>query len=643
MAFPPQFLDEIRARVTLSGLVGRRVKLIRRGREHTGLCPFHNEKTPSFTVSDDKGFFHCFGCGAHGDVLGWVMQADGLSFPEAVERLAAEAGLEVPVATPEERERETRRAGLIEAMEAACKHYERTLWQPEGREALAYLRGRALTDETIRKFRLGFAPAGNSLKSAILSDQMPEPLLLEGGLLRKPDDGRATYDFFRDRVIFPITDGRGRVIAFGGRTMGDGEPKYLNSPDTPLFDKRRTLYGLNEARRAAHEKNRVLVTEGYMDVIALSQAGFEEAVAPLGTALTEAHIEGLWRLAPEPYLCFDGDNAGQRAAARAAGRALPLLAPERSLRFVTLPRGEDPDSLIRTQGAQAMEELLARSTAMDALIWTLETEGRDIDTPERIAGLEKRLEERALSIADRKVQFQYQAAFRQRLKDMMYQRKGAGREGRWQKGGKQGAAGAGFGSAPGGGNGTFRGFRGGSGGNYKPPFGSGLGISAGVGSVAGGAPGMLRRRQDQALLAVVINHPAILDMFAEDLAMVNLTDPMLDNLRQEILKVYAADTDLDSETLRNHLIAQGNPEVLDSVTGQDVYVHAGFARADAAEDVARSGFLQVLSKHMEPGRRAEFEEAKHVYVNDPTEENWNRFERLKSERNVLSGADDAPA
>lgn len=621
MAFSPQFLDEIRARLTLSDIVSRRVKLQQRGREHTGLCPFHSEKTPSFTVSNDKNFYHCFGCGAHGDVIGYLMRVEGVSFPEAVERLAAEAGLEVPVSTPEEREQAQRRAGLLEVMEAACAYYEKMLRSPRGKTALDYLYGRGLTDETISRFRLGYAPAGNSIKTAIMSDAMPEALLAEGGLVRKPDDGRAAYDFFRDRVLFPISDGRGRVIAFGGRTLGDGEPKYLNSPDTPLFDKRRTLYGLANARPAAHDKGRILVTEGYMDVIALSQNGFAEAVAPLGTALSESHLALLWKVADEPYLCFDGDNAGQRAAGRSAERALPLLAPEKSLRFITLPAGEDPDSLVSGtgpgQGPAAMEELIAGATPLDTVVWRMETEGREIDTPERVAGLEKRLEDRALSIADRKVQFQYQSRFRQKMRELINARDAARRP----QGSGYGGGGRNFGGQNFGGR-NFR--RGGAPGWEDRRAG---------GSPAANSPrsrpDILKKRHEQVLLAVVINHPGLLDMFAEDLAMVNVSDPNLDHLRQEVLKHYATAENLDSERLKSQLENAGNAEILNTVLGPDVYVHAGFARLDTAEDEVRAGFLQVLASHLAPARRAELEDARRLYVSEPTDENWERFEKLK--------------
>jgi DNA primase len=621
MAFPPQFLDEIRARVTLSDVIGRTVKLVRKGREYSGLCPFHAEKTPSFTVNNEKNFYHCFGCGAHGDAFGYLIQKDGVPFLEAVERLAAEAGLAVPKATAEDRRKAERRAGLLDATEAACAFYERTLHGPDGRRALEYLKGRGLTDETIRRFRLGFAPAGNSLKTAIQSDEMPEALLLEAGLIRRPDDGRSPYDFFRDRVIFPILDGRGRVIAFGGRTMGDGEPKYLNSPDTPLFDKRATLYGLSEARRAAHDKDRVLVVEGYMDVIALSQAGLREAVAPLGTALTESHLRALWKLAPEPVLCFDGDSAGLRAAGRAAERALPLLEPEKSLRFVTLPPGEDPDSLVSAQGTQAMEELIGRAAPLDAVIWSLETEGHTFDTPERLAGLEKRLDGRALSIEDRSVQFRYRAAFRDRLRALA----DAARPKRA--------------FAPGAGRGQGRGRAGNRGGRGQTDPGQYGGQAHALQARTG--PAVLRRRLEQVLLAVVVNHPEILDMFAEDLAMVNFSDPKLDNLRQEILKLCADVPDLDSGGLKTHLEQGGSADALKSLLGSDVYVHARFARPDAREEDARSGFLEVLSRHLEPRRKAELEEARHVYVNDPTEENWERFEKLKLDARHRDGAGDA--
>ncbi|MEC7488080.1 MAG: DNA primase [Pseudomonadota bacterium] len=604
MAFPSQFLDEIRARVRLSDIVGRTVKLARRGQEHMGLCPFHNEKTPSFTVSDDKNFYHCFGCGAHGDVIGYVMNVDGLTFPEAVERMSAEAGLEVPVSTPAEREQEKRRAGLIDVMNSASAHFEHTLWSPDGHPALKYLRERGLRDETIRNFRLGFAPPGNTLKTALLSNEIPEAALFEGGLVRKSEEYKNTYDFFRSRVIFPISDGRGRVIAFGGRSQGDGEPKYLNSPDTPLFDKRRTLYGFDRARRAAHQKGRVIVTEGYMDVITLAQAGFVETVAPLGTALTESHIMQLWTLCDEPVLCFDGDRAGLGAATRTAARVLPLLVPDKSFRFITLPAGEDPDSIVSAQGPGALESLIETASSLSTMVWSMETTGRAIDTPERIAGLEKRLEDHALSIADRNVQYRYRSLFRENLRLFSRNTRNISRNTQNHE--------------------IFRRDK-----SAREAWREDTGV-AGFSHLRSG-PEILKKRLEQVLLATILNHPVLLNTFAEDIAMMNVSDPMLDKLRQEILKVHAQAEKLDPDQLKNQLEIQGNIEILQSVLGPEVYVHAAFAREGSTEENVLSGFMEVLNRLLEPVRRAELEEARQYYINDPTDANWERFEKLKTD------------
>src|SRR5438270_9660730 len=423
MAFPPGFLDELRARISLVGLVGRRVRLIRKGREHAGLCPFHNEKTPSFYGVEDKGFFHCFGCGANADAIGYLMRADNLEFIEAIERLAGEAGLQVPQSTPQERERAQRQKTLLEALAAAAALFEAQLWAPGGARAREYLFGRGLDEETIRRFRLGWADDHRqrpALRRA-LSPEFPEALLLEAGLLRQPEGGGTPYDYFRGRVIFPIGDRAGRVIAFGGRVLGDDVPKYLNSPDTPLFEKGRVLFAWAAARANAaratdgEAPSAAIVVEGYMDVIALHRAGFATAVAPLGTALTETQLRELWRLSPEPVLCFDGDTAGQRAALRALHRALPLLKPGRSLRFATLPPGEDPDSLIRAAGKPAVAEILAAARPLSEVLWHSELAARPIDTPERRAELEHRLMAEAALIADRSVQGEYRRFLRDRL------------------------------------------------------------------------------------------------------------------------------------------------------------------------------------------------------------------------------------
>jgi DNA primase len=417
MSLPRGFLDELRTRVSIVDVVSRKVRLTRKGHEYSGLCPFHNEKTPSFTVSAEKGFYHCFGCGAHGDSLSFEMHANGLAFMEAVERLAAQAGMEVPQATPEEADQARRSATVLEAVEAACKFYEQRLRMPEGREALAYAERRGLSEETIARFRLGYAPTGNALKAALVRDGWEESTLIEAGLIGRPDDGRSTYDILRGRLTFPIADKRGRVIAFGGRILGDGQPKYLNSPDTPLFHKGFVLYGLAQARAAAFERGRVVVVEGYMDVIAMSQAGLAEAVAPLGTALTEGHLAELWRVCDEPILCFDGDAAGQRAARRAAERALPELKPGHSLRFALLPEGQDPDDVVKSGGKAAMEAVLGAARPLSDVLWETTLEGRDVATPERRAALDRDIRELASRIKDEAVRGYYQ----QDLKERAYQ------------------------------------------------------------------------------------------------------------------------------------------------------------------------------------------------------------------------------
>src|SRR5882757_5695476 len=418
MAFPPGFLDELRARLSLSDVVGRKVSLKRKsGAESSGLCPFHNEKTPSFTVNDKKGFFYCFGCGVHGDAVGFVMKTEGLSFPESVEKLAREVGLPVPRATPAERERADRVATLRQVVEEAARWFQKQLRLPVGRQGLDYLRGRGLEEAAIDDFRLGFAPdTRDGLLAALKREGVPIDKIVEAGLAIQPDDGnREPYDRFRGRVMFPINDRRGRVIAFGGRVMGAGEPKYLNSPETPLFHKGANLYCLDRARVAATKDQPVIVAEGYMDVIALHGAGFVGAVAPLGTALTEGQLGELWKLADEPYLCFDGDNAGRRAAARAAERALPLLRPGKSLRFLALPSGEDPDSLIRVHGAVAVSRLLQQARPLADIVWDMDTEGKPADTPERRASIKQAVERRIGEIADPTVRDYYKTEMRNRL------------------------------------------------------------------------------------------------------------------------------------------------------------------------------------------------------------------------------------
>lgn len=414
MALPPAFLDELRARTPLAGLIGRKTRLVRSGRQWKACCPFHGEKTPSFYVYDDH--FHCYGCGAHGDAISFVMQSQGAGFAEAVEQLAAEAGLEVPRPSRAAEEAERRQADLFGVLGAAEASFQRRLFLPEGRAALEYLRGRGLSEETIRSFGLGWSGEGRGALAADLSREgIGAALLVEAGLTRDTGEPGRFTDLFFNRVMFPIRDLRGRTISFGGRTLGSGQPKYVNGPETAVFAKRRVLYAADLARGAARSGAEIVLVEGYMDVIALHQAGFGGAVAPLGTALTEEHLESLWRLAPVPVLCFDGDAAGGRAAARAAEVALSLLSPERTLRFATLPAGEDPDTLVQRHGPTAIAQVIAAARPMVEALFDLLRAGGDGGLPEQRAALRARLEGAARRIPDRSLATEYRRALLDRF------------------------------------------------------------------------------------------------------------------------------------------------------------------------------------------------------------------------------------
>jgi len=421
VSLTPQWLDELRSRTTLSALIGRTVKVTKAGREYKACCPFHNEKSPSFTINDEKGFYHCFGCSAHGDAIRWMTDQRGLSFMDAVKELAAEAGMDVPAPDPQAAMRAEKANSLYDVMTAAQEWFVTQLLGVEGAAARGYLKQRGFTEQTIRDFGFGLAPDNRTgLKTAL--KQFGDPMLIEAGLLISVEE-KAPYDRFRGRLMIPIRDPRGRVIAFGGRILGEGEPKYLNSPDTPLFDKGRTLYNLDKCSPASRQTGRVIVVEGYMDVIALAQAGFADTVAPLGTALTEQQIHMLWRMTEKPLLCFDGDSAGQKASMRAALRALPLLKPGHSLQFVTLPEGQDPDDIVKSSGATALTKLLEASQPLVERLWRAEVASGPLDMPEDRAGLKQRLGAHTANIADGEIRRHYADAFRERFDNLFVQRR----------------------------------------------------------------------------------------------------------------------------------------------------------------------------------------------------------------------------
>ncbi len=601
MAFPPGFLDELRGRVSLPGLVGRQVKLARRGREFAGLCPFHHEKTPSFYVVEDKNFFHCFGCGAHGDAIGFVMRADHLDFLEAVEKLAAEVGLTVPQATPEERQRAQRQKTLLETLEAAAAFFEAQLWASAGSRARDYLQGRGLDEDTIRRFRLGWAPNERLALRRALAGDFPEPLLLEAGLLHRPEAGEP-FDYFRGRVLFPIGDRAGRVIAFGGRVLGGEQPKYLNSPDSPLFEKGRVLYGWSAARAAGPDHRDAIVAEGYMDVIALHRAGFTSAVAPLGTALTEFQLQELWRLGPEPILCFDGDAAGHRAAVRALRRALPLLRPGHSLRFARLPAGEDPDLLIRTAGRAGFDQVLAAARPLSVMLWEFERGAGPADTPERRADLERRLNEDVELIADRTVHAEYRRFVRQRLYET----------------GRTARPGPRIPVAP------------------RPAF-----VSDGP-APPPRSPGGAQR---ELLFRILLRNPELIDEVAEEFAALAIPEAALDKLRHEILEIEALRPGLDASALRQHLLLSGFAATVDALLSPSV--DSGFLVRRSDSRMARDEWAHVIGMLM-GGHRSALTEASNHLIEDVSAASWDRFlaardEMLRDEMLRDARIDDDPA
>ena len=432
MRFPDSFLNELKARLRPSDIIGRKVKLKKQGKEWVGLSPFTAEKTPSFYVNDQKQFFKCFSSGKFGDIITFLMETERLQFNEAVERLAGEAGLPLPIETPEDKKRRSVRAQAIDLLEAVTDWFERSLRGPEGAKARDYLIRRGLPEAAWSRHRIGYAPGGwRTLREHFQRAGYSEEQLLAAGLIVRPDTGRDSYDRFRNRVMFPIADATGKIIAFGGRALdSDDKPKYLNSPETDLFHKGDQLYRYRAAREALANKDGagLIVCEGYMDAIALAEAGFGEAVAPLGTALTDTQLDLLWRAGSEPTLCFDGDAAGQRAAYSALDRALPHITPEKTLAVCLLPDGKDPDDLIQAEGAGAMGEALAAAQPFVEMLWTRELHREPLNTPEHRAGLEGRVNKLVATIQHEGLQRAYRDELRQRVRDHLFAQRRGGRD-----------------------------------------------------------------------------------------------------------------------------------------------------------------------------------------------------------------------
>ena len=613
MSLPRSFLDEIKNRLAVSDIVGRKVKLTRRGREFVGLSPFKNERTPSFTVNDDKQFYHCFSTGKHGSIFDFLMETEGLSFVEAVERLAQQAGLAMPARNPQAAAMEEKRTKLVDVTTASAAWFRTQLMGTAGREALAYIGQRGVSDTLAGEFELGYAPSDRTaLLDHLKSQGFSEEMIIEAGMAIKPDDGGAPYDRFRHRLMFPICDTRARVIAFGGRALdADAPAKYLNSPETPLFHKGQVLYNFHKARAAAHEAKSVLVAEGYMDVIGLARGGFAHAVAPLGTAVTEAQISLLWRMASEPVLCFDGDEAGLRAAGRVVDRALPLLKPAHSLRFAILPASKDPDDIVREGGQEAMMAIIDKANSLVGMLWDRELAVGAWNTPERRAALAERLRQAVRQIQHPDVRKFYAEEIKHRL-DGLFQEKGAGyRPSSRQK--------RGFGMRR-----TDDAVR----------HTSLASPQARRSALASGAV-LLPPREAMIVLAV-IRHPAVLGVYLERFERLDMEAELLNNLRFAIIDALSHENTLDSEGLKAHLIEGGHGSLITRLEQLPDARMLTFVQDDGSPDDVCSGWLDALGlQHKLITLAAEKREAEKDLATDTTQENLERLTAIEKELAAL--------
>ena len=626
MRFPPSFLDELRARIPVSEIAGRRVKLRKQGREWIGLSPFNQEKTPSFTVNDQKGFYHDFSSGKHGDIFAFVMETEGLSFPDAVERLAALAGVPVPKASKEAEAQEGRRKTLHDVLELAAKFFETTLAAKTGARARGYLADRGLDPALQLKFRIGYAPAERfALKEHLGGQGVAAADMIEAGLLIAGDDIPVPYDRFRNRVMFPITDARGRVIAFGGRALEkDAAAKYLNSPETPVFHKGATLFNLATARAAAHQGAPVIAVEGYIDVIAMVSAGFAATVAPLGTALTEDQLQLLWKLSDEPVLCFDGDKAGERAAYRAADLALPHLGPGRSLRFAMLPLGQDPDDLVRAGGREAVAEIVAAARPLAEVIWTREVEGGRFDTPERRAALEARIGGLVAGIRDQAVRRHYRQEMENRLRRLFVPQTASERRAQPRR-------------RP-----PMRGWTAGGPGASAPLSHDALRPSSphlAASSIVRSAPSALAPREALILLAA-LNHPWLAEAEAETLAHLEFRSGEADRLRRALLDVAAQHPKLTSQGLREELGRRGLLQILSRVEAAVTHSSDWPAQENAAPEDVRRWWAHVVTLHHKARTlNRELKEAEQALGSEPSEGNLQWLRDVQERLAALEGAE----
>jgi DNA primase len=635
MRFPAGFLEEIRARLPASVVVGRRVKLKKEGREFRGLSPFNAEKTPSFFVNDQKQRWFDFSAGKNGDIFNFLMEAEGLSFPEAVERLAAEAGVPMPARDAEAEKREEKRASLYDVLELAAGFFEERLQSRAGAAARGYLQNRGLGPELQRRFRVGYAgPERSALKEFLAAKNVEHEQMVAAGLLVTGDDIPVSFDRFRERVIFPIGDFRGRVVAFGGRALSADVPaKYLNSPETELFHKGSLLYNGAEARKAAHDTGTIIAVEGYVDVVQMVGAGFPHTVAPLGTALTERQLDILWKIADEPILCFDGDKAGLRAAFRAVDLALPALQPGKSLRFALLPGGQDPDDLIRSAGRDAMEAVIAAARPLVDMIWTRETDAHVFDTPERRAALEAKLRDIAKGIEEESVRRHYLQAFAERVSAFFPAPERANSEWRGRANSEWRVANRGKSSSRESTRYSLLPTR--SNARSRP-----IAVSDALrrSTILAGRSSLALR--EVALVMTMVNHPALMPAHLDAFCHVELTSPDLDRLRHAVLEIAADSEEWDAETIRAKLGERRLSALLARLDAQIAAAGHWPARPEAALKDAEEGWLQALTLHRRKGTlHKELKDAEAALARDPSEANVARLVDIKKELESSEGTE----
>lgn len=622
MKFPPSFLDDIRARLPVSEVVGLRVKLKKQGREWRGLSPFQSEKTPSFYVNDQKGFYHDFSSGKHGDAFSFLMETEGLSFPEAVEKLAGLAGLPMPVQTEQSFEQEKKRASLGEVLELAAQFFEAQLQDRAGAKARGYLADRGLAPATQQEFRLGYAPAEKfALRDWLAGKGASVETMIEAGLLIHGEDIAVPYDRFRDRVMFPICDRSGRVIAFGGRAMDkNAQAKYLNSPETTLFHKGACLYNHHRARKAAHDAGTIIAVEGYVDVISMSVAGFPHCVAPLGTALTADQCDLLWRMSEEPILCFDGDKAGRKAAYRALDTALPLIAPGKTLRFALLPEGQDPDDLARSGGASAISAVLEAARPFVDLLWMRETEDAPIDTPERRAALERRVFGLIKEISDEGLRRHYSDALRERFQTLFGRDRAAARPA-W-RGETRGAGGRGGGRRFGG----------------EASLSSPVAASASLLRSPLFAGGGAIPPREALILLLLLNHPGLVALHAEELSELTFAAADAGALLRRIL--HLVEEPLTSEALAEGVERAGLGAVRARLQGMEALASLWVLRSEAAQADADEVLRQALALHRKArALHRELQLAETALGQEASEINLARLRDIREQLSGLAGTE----